>query len=581
MRGRYSPNLVANWLLSCARHNPEGVAVVEGEERTSWSALARRALRLANALRGLGVAPGDKVALLHHNTRGFIEASYATQIAGAVPAPANYRFTAHELDHQLRHSDARVLLYDAEWREAVAPVAAELGLATVCWGSGPTATARCLRVDELCAAEAAADPAVATELDELAVIIYTGGTTGSPKGVMLSYRAFVEMFANLLASMVQRAGELELSAEQIAHLGEVFPLPGASSLVRLTRLAPVRRALAHALTHRAAAAALRHAFTHPEVARLGYGEGIGYLTPSLPFFHSASFQMLMLGLFCGRLRFLLTRGASLEPEVVLATIERERPAFVANAPTGWRKLLAHPGLERFDLRSVRVAATGTAHCPLELKERVFAAFPGVIFLDLFGQTELAPLTSFRIDTHPRTLRRGSVGRTMVETRIIDEQGRVLPAGETGEVCYRSPTLMRGYYKDEERTREVIDGEGWFRSGDLGRLDADGELHIVERKSECINTGGEKVFPLEVEEVLLALPQVEDACVYGVPDERWGSAVAAAVRLRPGATATAEELIAGCRARLAGYKLPKSIVFVDELPRSPVGKLRRGAISSAP
>jgi acyl-CoA synthetase (AMP-forming)/AMP-acid ligase II len=289
--------------------------------------------------------------------------------------------------------------------------------------------------------------------------------------------------------------------------------------------------------------------------------------------------MLMLGLFSGRLCYVLGTGASFDPERVLETIARERPAFLANAPAGWRRLVEHEAFERHDVSSVRVAASGTARCSLALKRRIFERFPGVIILDLFGQTEMAPLTSFRIDAGPDRLKERSVGRSMVETKIVDESGREVARGEPGEVCYRSSTLMKGYYKDEARTRASVDAEGWFRSGDLGYVDADGELNIVDRKNECINTGGEKVFPLEVEEALLALPEVEDACVFGVPDEEWGTAVRAAVKLRPGARLSGEELVARCRGSLAGYKLPKSVVFVAELPRNAIGKIRRSELQS--
>jgi acyl-CoA synthetase (AMP-forming)/AMP-acid ligase II len=177
------------------------------------------------------------------------------------------------------------------------------------------------------------------------------------------------------------------------------------------------------------------------------------------------------------------------------------------------------------------------------------------------------------------LQHRSVGRSIVDVRVVDESGRDLPPGEVGEILYRSSTVMKGYYKDDEKTREVMQ-DGWFRSGDLGFLDENGEIRVADRKKECINTGGEKVYPLEVEEVLIRHPKVDDVCVIGVPDEEWGTSVRAVIQLRKGELAEPKELLDFCRAELAGYKIPRSVRFVDELPRSPVGKMLREKVREA-
>jgi acyl-CoA synthetase (AMP-forming)/AMP-acid ligase II len=157
--------------------------------------------------------------------------------------------------------------------------------------------------------------------------------------------------------------------------------------------------------------------------------------------------------------------------------------------------------------------------------------------------------------------------------VVDESGNELPQGQVGEVLYRSSTIMKGYYKDEEKTQEVMQ-DGWFKSGDLGSLDEDGEIRVVDRKNECINTGGEKVFPLEVEEVIKRHPKVDEVCVIGVPDEEWGNTIRAAVLPKRGETLEGQEIRDFCRDELAGYKIPRTVVFVEELPHSPVGKMLR-------
>jgi acyl-CoA synthetase (AMP-forming)/AMP-acid ligase II len=186
---------------------------------------------------------------------------------------------------------------------------------------------------------------------------------------------------------------------------------------------------------------------------------------------------------------------------------------------------------------------------------------------------MTPVTAIRVDMEEDTIQNRSVGKSIVDVRVVDGNGKDLPQGEVGEILYRSNTVMKGYYRDDEKTREVME-DGWFRSGDLGYLDGDGEIRVADRKKECINTGGEKVFPLEVEEVLAKHAVVDDVCVIGVPDEEWGTSVRAVIQLKKGKEAEPKELLDFCRIELAGYKIPRSVVFVDELPRSPVGKMLR-------
>jgi acyl-CoA synthetase (AMP-forming)/AMP-acid ligase II len=194
-------------------------------------------------------------------------------------------------------------------------------------------------------------------------------------------------------------------------------------------------------------------------------------------------------------------------------------------------------------------------------------------MDAFGQTEMTPVTSFRLDADPDRIEDRSVGKAIVEAKVVDESGKDVAPGQIGEILYRSSTVMKGYYKDEENTHEVM-ADGWFKSGDLGYFDAAGEIRTVDRKKECINTGGEKVFPLEVEEIIRNHPKVEDVCVIGVPDPEWGSAIRAVVALKEGEAVEPSEIIGFCRGQMAGYKIPRSVVFVEELPRSPVGKMLR-------
>jgi fatty-acyl-CoA synthase len=248
-------------------------------------------------------------------------------------------------------------------------------------------------------------------------------------------------------------------------------------------------------------------------------------------------------------------------------------------PTGWKMLLSYPGFSQYDVGSVKLAATGGGACPKELKQQILRAFPEAMVIDAFGQTEMTPVTSFKLDVDPDRVKERSVGESIVDIKIVDENDNEVRRGESGEILYRSSTLMKGYYKDEDKTREVV-SDGWFRSGDPGYIDESGEIRVVDRKKECINTGGEKVFPLEVEEIISSHPKVDSVCVIGVPDAEWGSRVQAVVQLKPGQTADPREIIEFCRGKLAGYKIPRNIVFVDHIPFSPAGKLLRQKVRDA-
>ncbi len=580
--GTYSPNFIANYLQACARHNPDDEVLCCGPHRLTRGALRDRVFGLASALRGAGLAPGERVALVLHNCPEFIEAAYAAQVAGAVPVPVNYRFTGPEVARQVAHAGAAVLIYHAHWREAAAaalPHLPALRLLVPGGGEGAPAGAAVAAVpyEDLLGRGGATDPGVRTTAGDVAVIIYTGGTTGFPKGAMLTYRAHLEMFASLLASVVSEGARVTLTPRQLARVAETAPLPAAEHLVPLLRLGPLRRALGSDLCRALCRPLLRLALARPELARLGYGHTVGYAFPSLPFFHDAAFMLLLLGLMAGSLRYVLVPDQGRFSSLTTAeTLARERPFLVANVPTGWKKLLADPGVQDGQLASVRVAITGAGLCPVSLKRELFRRMPEVILVDMFGQTEMAPLTAFRIDASPHTLKERSVGRPIVQARVVDERGRPLPPGEVGQIVYRARSTMKGYLDDPAGTARYLAG-GWCRSGDVGYLDAEGELRVLDRLAECINTGGEKVFPLEVEEVLGEQPGVEAACVIGVPDEQWGNALRAVVQPAAGVTLDGEALRRACRERLAGFKVPRSVVLVPQLPLSPVGKVLRARV----
>jgi acyl-CoA synthetase (AMP-forming)/AMP-acid ligase II len=557
-------------------HNPEGEFVVYGERRVTWGETAVRAKKIAQALIGLGVKKGDKVTFMFHNCPEFLEINFGVQVAGATPVPMNYRFIPREIEFQANHSDASVFIYESRWAENVEKAAPDLkGIKHfVRMGEGGMDAA--MDYEEFVSSGAAVDPAVETDWGDPAVMIYTGGTTGFPKGVLLSYGAHLDMFSTLLANIVSRGLQVEMTEQQKRNLNESLESPILKSLLPLLRNGRFKKFIARPWTVKAIRKAARRVFSHPEAARRGYGITLKQMIPSMPLFHDASYQTILLAAMAGNSCYVLIPGVRFEPVKIFQAIETEQPLFMANVPTGWKKLVSHPDKDEYDLSSLRIAATGAGAASVELKKKMFEAFPNAIIADLFGQTEMTPVTSFRIDAGPETLKERSVGKSIVDIKVVDEDGDEVAPGQPGEIMYRSSWVMMGYYKDEDKTGEAMEG-GWFKSGDLGYIDEDGEVRLIDRKKECINTGGEKVFPLEVEEVIHLHPKVEDVCIIGVPDEEWGSTVRAVVQLKKDEEAEPAEIMDFCRDKIAGYKIPRSVVFTDELPLSPVGKVLRQKI----
>jgi acyl-CoA synthetase (AMP-forming)/AMP-acid ligase II len=571
--GKYSPNIMANSFVSCATHNPDGEYIIFGERRIKWREFVPRVFKVANALISLGVKRGDNVAFMFHNTPEFLEINFGIWAVGGVPAPMNYRFTPREIEYQGSHCDATVFLYDSIWAENVE--AAVPGLEKikhyVRFGEGGLKEA--LDYEEVLDGAKDTDPEIANEWKDVAVMIYTGGTTGFPKGVMLTYQAHLDLFKMMLAAVAIRALTSNVKSKRHQRVLEGLPLPAPTLLGPILRTRFVQKWLKSPAGEEKLMQRFHDTFSDPDSAKSGYKRAMKSMYPSMPFFHDAAYANLMMGAFTGAMILVLPDSVRFDPALVLGLVEKEKVSTMGNVPTGWKKLVDHPEAGRYDLSSLRMAATGGGVCPAPLKKEILRLFPNTMILDAFGQTEMTPVTAVRVDMEEDTIRNRSVGKSIVEVRVVDENGRDVPQGEVGEILYRSNTVMKGYYRDDEKTREVME-DGWFRSGDLGYLDENGEIRVADRKKECINTGGEKVFPLEVEEVLAKHTKVDDVCVIAVPDEEWGSSVRAVIQLKKGKEADPKELLDFCRTELAGYKIPRSVVFVDELPRSPVGKMLR-------
>lgn len=569
-------NVFGDMLKAYAVGNPQGVALIYGTRRITWSRLNERVNRLANSFQALGVRKEDTGALMFHNCPEFVECACALQKIGAIPSPLNYRFVSKEIAFQVDHSDAKVLLFEEAWRDEVTAAIPHMPKVKHYVVVGRVEKERgegMLSYEDLVEEGSPEEPDVEVLPDDVATLIYTGGTTGLPKGVVTTYRHYMDHLDGLLAGLLVNLPTIKIPPV-------VFPMRGGGVLGKtlgskacnaIIHYPPVKRFIAES------APGLVSRFIKRRRGRLRFS--LKFLCVP-PLFHMASFGGIMESLWMqtGLFTLVFTQNPRFDPREVLEVIVRERPSCMWMVPTMWQKLLAVEGLEGQDLSSLMLLITGAGVCPAKLKAEILRHFRNALLLDAFGQTEMTPVATIKIDSDVEHLRDRSVGRSLpgLQVRVVDEEGRDVGSGEIGEIVYRSPWIMKGYYKEPEKTGEVI-RDGWFYSGDLGYVDENGEIKVVERKKEVISTGGEKIFPHEVEEILEDHPKVERACLVGMPDETYGQIPCAVIQLREGETASQEEIMEWCRGKMAGYKRPKVVIFMDRLPLNPVGKVLRAAV----
>lgn len=305
---------------------------------------------------------------------------------------------------------------------------------------------------------------------------------------------------------------------------------------------------------------------------------------TVPLYHIAGIQAMMAAIYGGRT---LIIERQFEPKEWMELVEREKANRAMMVPTMLKQLIDHPDFGKHDLSSLKVITYGAASMPLEVIKRTLALFPGVSFINAFGQTETAStITTLGPEDHvirgdeneeekeKKLKRLSSIGKPMpdVEMKVVDEESNDLHTGEVGEILARGPRVMTGYWKDKEKTESIIDKDGWVHTGDMGYIDEDGYFFLAGRATNMIIRGGENISPEEVEAVLHTYPKIEEAAIIGVPDEEWGEQPRAVVVLKKGEKATPEEIIEYCRAKLTSFKRPRSVIFVDELPRNTMGKV---------
>jgi fatty-acyl-CoA synthase len=490
-----TPDLgLANWFLQRSLRTPERLALRFEGATWTYGQMQRCIENCAARLRALGVGKGDRVAFVGLNQPMFLFSMFATLRLGAIFVPLNFRLTGPELAFMINDSAAKVLIVDAQLRPAIAPVEKDL----------TSVTALLAAEDETLWHDGAAPAAahVPARADDVAMIMYTSGTTGRPKGAMLTHGNFWWNNTNTMHALDIVESDVTLTAAPIFHIGGL----NVTTLVTLQKGGLV-------VLHR-----------------------------------------------------------SFDPGKALADIAAHRVTTMFGVPAMFQFMAQHPSFGETDLSSVRVLVVGGAPCPVPVLKAYLAR--GVQMQQGYGLTETAPMVSF-LGPEFALAKAGSSGKPplFAEIKIVDSGGRpVVAPGVQGEVLVRGPNVTPGYWHLPEATRAAIDDDGWFRTGDAAYLDDEGFLFICDRVKDMIISGGENVYPAEVESGLMRHPAIAEVAVIGAPDEKWGEAIVAIVVLKAGQTVTLEELRSFAGEFLARYKLPSCLETVAALPRNATGKI---------
>jgi fatty-acyl-CoA synthase len=523
--GRAFDRTVARW------PEREALVVRHQQVRWSWRELGERVDALAAGLLGLGLEPGDRVGIWAPNCAEWTLTQFATAKAGLILVNINPAYRRAELEYALNKVECKALvlapaLKTSDYLAIVADLAPEL-------------------------ARAAPGALHARALPHLRIVVRLG--EGHTPG-MLNF------------DQVARSGG-DAQRARLAQLAEALQFDDPINIQFTSGTTGFPKGAT--LTHRNI---LNNGFFVGEAIRLTEQDR---LCIPVPLYHC--FGMVMGNLGC------LTHGATMvypadafDPLSVLETVAAERCTALYGVPTMFIAELDHPRFAEFDLSALRTGIMAGSPCPIEVMKRVQSQMNMRQVTIAYGMTETSPVSTQSSVDDPLERRVSTVGRVQphIEIKIVDAQGRVVPRGATGEFCTRGYSVMRGYWNDEERTREAIDAGGWMHTGDLATMDDEGYVNIVGRLKDMVIRGGENIYPREVEEFLYRHPKVQDVQVIGVPDPKYGEELCAWIRLRDGQTATAEDVREFCRGQIAHYKVPRHVKFVEAFPMTITGKIQK-------
>lgn len=486
-------------ILERARLNPTSTALIYNGQKTDFAAFAERIRRVAGLLREKGVSRGDRVSLIALNHPHFLEILYACSCLGAIFVPLNFRLASAEVASIVKNAGAKVIFADDACLPLIEAERWQLDCADFI--ATQTAPDNWQSYQALVGSAEPLQMAEHMQPDDVALIMYTSGTTGLPKGAMLTHG---NIFWNALnvAFMGLRMSGATLTCAPLFHIGGL-----------------------NVTTH----------------ISLSFGVSV-------------------------------VLHESFDAGAVLADIEKYRVSTMFGAPTMFLMLARHENFADADLSSIISFNVGSAPVPLSLL-KIYQA-RGIEMEQGYGLTETAPYVSV-LGAEFALSKLGSVGNglSFTSVRIVDENNRPVEAGEQGEICIKGPNVMRGYWNRPDETAAAIDSEGWFHSGDIGYLDIDGFLFVCDRLKDMIISGGENIFPVEVESAILSHGGVSEVAVIGVPDEKWGEAVHAIIVPKQGEMLSEDAILEHCRPLIAKYKLPRSMTIrADALPLSGAGKV---------
>ena len=488
---------IGSYLARRAILNPDREALVCEDVRLTWSEFNARANRLCHAVRRLGIGHGDRVGLLALNEPEYLDMFYGLGKIGAILVPINYRLAGPEMQYMLSDSGVKAFVFGPEYVDVVDSfrhdIPAEHFIALM---EDPPEWASSYKV--LTEAEPEEEPELVGGDDDVLTILYTSGTTGRPKGAMLTHNNYFFSATNLIATLGD-LGQTSLLVLPLFHIGGIGNVP---------------------------------------------------LSPQTG------------------IRFIMLK--SLDPKRMLELIQEERVNVFGSVPTLLQILKMVPNFDKYDWSSVQKVFVYAAPLPVSLLEEYAEA--GIEVRNLYGMTESCGSGTV-IDGEHSMLKAGSCGlpEFLAEVKVVDDNGEEVGPEELGEVVMRAEFVMKGYWNNPEATAQTIK-DGWLYTGDIAKRDSDGFFYIMDRKKDMIISGGENIYPAEIEDLLLGHPKVVDVGVIGYPIEMWGEAVKAIVVIKPGEQLSEDELIDWCKGKIGKFKTPKKIEFTEELPRTPTGKI---------
>jgi len=498
---------LAHWIERSAAFTPDKLAIRFAGDDLTYAAFADRIRHTSNRLAALGVRRGDRVAYLGRNHPEVLALLFACAGCGAIVVPLNWRYAAPEHARVLVDCSPRVVLVDKTFTARSRTLRDDHPGMT--WTTLDDAPSGWIGWDDLDVAPAADHASPATgSLEDTVLVCYTSGSTGVPKGVMLTQNA---LFWNALNS---------------THMHDLT----SSDRVLTT----------------------------------------------LPMFHVGGLNILTLPAFHAGAN--VTLHEQFDPLAAIEAIERERITLTVLVPAQLAAMMDHSRWQKADLSSLRMITTGSTIVSEAFVRR--ANDRGLRLIQVYGSTETCPIATYvRAENSDRKAGAAGLPALHCEVRVVDSEGKDVPPCQDGEIIVRGPNVSRGYWKTPQATAETFRG-GWYHSNDIGHFDDEGYLYVVSRKSDMIISGGENIYPAELENILLECSAILEACVVGRPDERWGEAVVAIVVLQPGARMSEADVLALFDDRIARFKRPQEIYFTDALPRTALGKVIRTEVLKA-